>query len=233
MTRKGCYGRGILAFETFKPARRPGESTARKPVVTGCTDVTPAASGAATEPKASQDNNDNTVNQAPVAPVSDGKRPVKLLAKYNYKANENRPGGFDELSLKQGEKLEFSQAHPVNPYWWQAKNSDDQLGYVPASYVMVLEEKVTSLPWLEQKREAERKEEEEERNKNPGAFGSAPPGTWKPYVSAYNHNIGKTPQQARQWYCEICDKQLNGPKPYQAHIVSRAHKDELEAQGIS
>lgn len=47
----------------------------------------------------------------------------------------------------------------------------------------VLEEKLTSLPWLEQKREAERKQEEEERNKNPGAFGLAPPGTWKPYVS--------------------------------------------------
>lgn len=25
MTRKGCYGRGILAFERFEPARRPGE----------------------------------------------------------------------------------------------------------------------------------------------------------------------------------------------------------------
>ena len=73
----------------------------------------------------------------PVPPVSDGKKPVRLLAKYNYKANPNRPGGFDELSLKQAEKLEFIQAHPANPFWWEARNGDSLSGYVPASYVMV------------------------------------------------------------------------------------------------
>ena len=73
----------------------------------------------------------------PVPPVSDGKRPIKLLAKYNYKANVDRPGGFDELSLTQGERLEFIQAHPINPFWWQARNSEEQMGYVPASYLMV------------------------------------------------------------------------------------------------
>ena len=36
--------------------------------------------------------------------------------------------------------------------------------------------------------------------------------------------------QLKQYYCEICDKQLNGPKPYQAHMVSKAHKEEVEAQ---
>ena len=53
------------------------------------------------------------------------------------------------------------------------------------------------------------------------------------FVLAYNHNTGETTLQAKLWYCEVCNKQLNGPKPYQAHIVSRAHKDELEAQGHS
>ena len=39
-----------------------------------------------------------------------------------------------------------------------------------------------------------------------------------------------TGNQPKQYYCEICDKQLNGPKPYQAHMVSKAHKEEVEAQ---
>lgn len=31
----------------------------------------------------------------------------------------------------------------------------------------------------------------------------------------------------KQYYCEVCDKQLNGPKPYQAHMSSKAHREEL------
>ena len=55
----------------------------------------------------------------------------------------------------------------------------------------MLEQKISSLPWLEQKREAEKKEEEErEKNINSGPFGPTPPGTWKPYKSGiYIHLI--------------------------------------------
>ena len=31
----------------------------------------------------------------------------------------------------------------------------------------------------------------------------------------------------KQYYCEVCEKQLNGPKPYQAHMNSKAHKEEV------
>ena len=30
------------------------------------------------------------------------------------------------------------------------------------------------------------------------------------------------------YYCAICQKQLNGPKPYGAHMTSKAHKEEVE-----
>ena len=30
------------------------------------------------------------------------------------------------------------------------------------------------------------------------------------------------------YFCEMCDKKFNGPKPYRAHLLSRAHKEELE-----
>lgn len=31
-----------------------------------------------------------------------------------------------------------------------------------------------------------------------------------------------------EYYCDICDKGFNGPKPYRAHMMSRAHKEEVE-----
>ena len=32
---------------------------------------------------------------------------------------------------------------------------------------------------------------------------------------------------SRPYYCEVCEKQLNGPKPFQAHMASKAHKEEV------
>ena len=47
---------------------------------------------------------------------------------------------------------------------------------------------------------------------------------------AYGGTTTGPNSQPKQYYCEICDKQLNGPKPYQAHMVSKAHKEEVAAQ---
>ncbi len=50
-------------------------------------------------------------------------------------------------------------------------------------------------------------------------------------MSAYNKPAAaekeeKTPNP--DWYCDVCEKQLNGPKPYGAHMASKAHKEEVE-----
>ena len=38
--------------------------------------------------------------------------------------------------------MEYLSEHPENEYWWQARNEDGETGYVPASYVLIKEEKV-------------------------------------------------------------------------------------------
>lgn len=59
---------------------------------------------------------------------------------------------------------------------------------------------------------------------------------YKPYKSAYVKDPapGTVPAAAAaaasRWYCEVCAKSFNGPQPYNAHMLSRAHKDELAAQ---
>ena len=73
----------------------------------------------------------------PTVPKQTDDKPVKLLAKYSYKGNPDRPGGFDELTVTQGEKLEFCRAHPKNPHWWEAKNTNGNVGFIPATYMMV------------------------------------------------------------------------------------------------
>lgn len=47
----------------------------------------------------------------------------------------------------------------------------------------------------------------------------------QPYVSAYGGGGGGG--QAQDYYCEVCAKKLNGPVPYQAHLKSKAHKEEV------
>lgn len=37
-----------------------------------------------------------------------------------------------------------------------------------------------------------------------------------------------TSAPVNNYHCEICCKSFNGPKPYKAHMASRAHKEELE-----
>lgn len=75
--------------------------------------------------------------KVPTVPKQTDDKPVRLLAKYSYKGNPDRPGGFDELTVTQGEKLEFCRAHPTNPHWWEAKTTNGNVGFIPATYMMV------------------------------------------------------------------------------------------------
>lgn len=57
--------------------------------------------------------------------------------KYSYNANPGRPGGFDELTIKQGEHVYFHEVNSSNPHWVKAENEQGKIGHVPASYIMV------------------------------------------------------------------------------------------------
>jgi len=52
---------------------------------------------------------------------------------------------------------------------------------------------------------------------------------YKPYKSAYEKD--STPANS-QYFCEVCQKQLNGPQPYTAHMNSKAHREEVEAASL-
>ncbi|XP_028403027.1 uncharacterized protein LOC114525796 [Dendronephthya gigantea] len=191
-------GRGVLALKSCEPLRRPRREEPKDP-------------------------------QAPRPPLEaiHGPNP-KLLVKYSYKKNPNQPGGFPELTVRQRQNVTFLNVHETESLWWNVKDEDSgESGYVPGSYLMILEEKPSSLPWLENRR----LEAQEETKKKEGPFKDAPTTVWKPYVSAYGGTTtGQNNQPPNQYYCEICDKQLNGPKPFQAHMVSKAHKEEVAAQ---
>ena len=60
-----------------------------------------------------------------------------MIAKYSYTANPDKPGGFEELTIKQGEKLWFVEKHPYNPHWIKVKTENGATGFAPTSYTMV------------------------------------------------------------------------------------------------
>lgn len=173
-----------------------------------------------------QQKKDNLINTASV------KEGQKLMVKYNYTANPASPGGFKELSIKQTENIYFVSKTAGNPYWWQVRNERGEVGYAPAAYCLVIENQTTSLPWLEEKRKAELAEKaaQEAKQKEQGSSGFGVPEGRKSvpqaYVSAYGQKTAAPSN--REHYCDICDKQLNGPIPYKAHIYSKAHKEEVE-----
>nr|XP_026694070.1 tyrosine-protein kinase ITK/TSK [Ciona intestinalis] len=138
----------------------------------------------------------------------------KLMAKYNYKANPNSPAGFKELSIRQSEELFLLSEHKEQPHWWLVRNKAGEEGYSPKSYLMKMETKVASLPWLENKKTVE-------INTKVVPTHVAP----KKYVSAYKENQGKSDIQ---WHCDVCNKSFNGPHPYNSHMVSKAHREEVE-----
>ncbi|XP_019646563.1 PREDICTED: high osmolarity signaling protein SHO1-like isoform X1 [Branchiostoma belcheri] len=156
---------------------------------------------------------------------------VVMMAKYSYKANPDQPGGFPELSVKQAQMLTLVKKHPNNEHWWEAKNEDGDVGFVPASYMMIMEQKPTSLPWLQNREPEEPKEPEVNSKVKPNVFGRPPQGSYKPYKSAYADVRAKDKEREKeQYYCKVCEKQLNGPKPYGAHMASKAHKENVELE---
>ena len=48
---------------------------------------------------------------------------------------------------------------------------------------------------------------------------------YKKYVSAYDRGAA---EDKTEYYCEVCEKNLNGPHPYRAHMTSKAHKEMVE-----
>lgn len=79
------------------------------------------------------------VAQIPKPPLEavHGPNPT-LLVKYSYKSNPNQPGGFPELTVKQGQKVTFLNVHETEALWWNVQSEDKHnSGYIPGSYVMV------------------------------------------------------------------------------------------------
>ncbi|XP_022093824.1 uncharacterized protein LOC110981009 [Acanthaster planci] len=165
----------------------------------------------------SQDNNGTAARSLQNRIVGDNKSKTKrLLAKYSYKANQNSPLGFSELDIKQGQRLTLVERHPTNEHWWKVRDETGAVGYAPASYMKIEETRPSVLPWL-----ADTDGQSEVPSEKP---------VLKPYVSAYNKQAKSEQSKVSEndYYCGVCDKKLNGPKPYGAHMVSKAHKEEVE-----
>ncbi|XP_052819724.1 uncharacterized protein LOC128245569 [Mya arenaria] len=147
------------------------------------------------------------VNDGPVWKVGQ-----QLMMKYNYQGNADSPLG-KELTVACKTPVKYVSRH--DEHWINVRTQEGDEGYVPFSYVMVDPEQLNSLPWLEGKKEALVQQEAAE---------------FKPYRSAYapKGNENSSAQDASQYYCSICEKQLNGPIPYKVHLNSKAHKEEVE-----
>ena len=157
------------------------------------------------------------------------------MAKYNYKANPGQPGGFPELSIKQGEKLLLickGHTKTNNPHWWEVRNDCGEQGFVPGKFVLELEKAQNGLPWLENKRMLEEKEEKKDGNKeNRNSTTIDGPQPIKRYQSAYESAPSTNAAEAsKEFFCKVCDKNLNGPIPFKMHMSSKAHREEVEYQ---
>ena len=87
--------------------------------------------------------------QAPRPPLAaiHGSNPT-LLVKYSYKSNPDQPGGFPELTVKQGQKVTFLNAHEHEGLWWNVRDENNgQSGYIPGSYVMVCNRCLVTNAW--------------------------------------------------------------------------------------
>ena len=60
-----------------------------------------------------------------------------MLATHRYKKNPDSPVG-NELDLSEGETLVYLMKHDDNDHWWLEENGRGQVGYVPASYLMII-----------------------------------------------------------------------------------------------
>eukprot|EP00794_Sanderia_malayensis_P017581 gene17581-19333_t len=245
-------GRGVLKLTSFQPCPRPGTTfngQAKKNEVLSTQAIQPRSSMQESR-VASQENTgiskdvrlknkqengmlmnnkrtpNNFLSSGPTIDTGRLKDLPKVLAKYSYTANPDKPGGFEEMSMKQGDKLYFHSKHQNNPHWVLAEHLDGSSGYVPASYLM--------------NKRLEIEEEEKQRTNNHGngggggGFGTPAPGSVKQpiksYVSAYVTKDTAQVQPINQYMCDVCDKSFNGPQPYKMHMSSKAHKEEVEYQ---
>ena len=103
---------------------------------------------------------------------------------------------------------------------------------------------MTSLPWLENKHLMENTTIEHQDMKANGKNSftlNSEPRKIKPYIASYQTSQKtnqssdlKSAEETKRYYCEICDKALNGPQPYKMHLASKNHREEEErlAQGL-
>ena len=71
-----------------------------------------------------------------------------MLCAHTFYINHSTGILTDDLSpLISGELVEFIKEHPDEKYeeWWEAKNEDGEIGYVPSTYVIVKREIVRVL----------------------------------------------------------------------------------------
>lgn len=195
-------GRGFRPAGTFNPARRPGE---RKPH---------EGKESSVHTQKSSENEETGASKKKLSEKDTG----KYIAKYSYKANQDSPLGEAELSLSVGQYVTLVEKHKDNDMWCKVINEGGETGFVPTKYLQAVEEKITTLPWLANKQIDEEKDNQ----------GSGVKGPYKAYVSAYNKPEPKPAIDLKQYYCDVCEKQLNGPLPYKAHMMSKAHKLEVE-----
>ena len=67
-----------------------------------------------------------------------GLRPgTQMLATHSYKKNPNGPVG-NELDLMEGDTLVYLMEHDNNESWWLAEDGKGEVGYVPATYLMII-----------------------------------------------------------------------------------------------
>lgn len=124
---QGC-SRGIYGLSTWDAPRPPHPETLQQLGITNKQDLF----------------TDSTLEVS----ISEGSNklqlPAKLkrmpmIAKYAYSANPDSPLGR-ELSVKKGDALSFLKSHQDNNSWWLAENIDGEIGYVPMSYMLLLDE---------------------------------------------------------------------------------------------
>ncbi|KAL5004940.1 hypothetical protein ScPMuIL_018396 [Solemya velum] len=200
---QGCT-RGVFGLHNWKtPLRRPKVWMEEGPVSSNSSD--PQEFGSPSSMMSDP--------ETPTSPVPNFKPGDQVMIKYSYKANSDSPLG-KELSVNQKENAYFVSMYK-DSLWIKVRNEQGEEGYIPTSYVMVLEANLNNLPWLNSIETKKITQQEAE---------------WKPYKSAYAADTGDETKNMSNYYCSVCAKQLNGPQPYSAHMVSKSHKEEVAAQ---
>lgn len=228
-------GRGVLGLSDVISSRRPGEKMAPLPATSETPDTSARSSSAAiTAERASRKTDEGGDAGKKENSSRSGGGGAVIVVLYDYIADPSSPGGFTELNIKAGQILEYQGEQKNNEHWWRVRDEDGNTGCVPASYV--IKKEAQALPWLELAALNEERTERKERVKRllqqkaadeGKGFGPVPKSVPKPYVSTYNKSGAISAPGGKQYYCEVCEKQLNGPKPYQAHMASKSHREEL------